>query len=261
MKKQYERWLVLPDAQIPYQDKKTIKAIEKYMLDVAGSDHPYDGWLQLGDLLDFNELSKYNSGYEASIKEEVFETFQAGNKFLDRQQEIIRMGNKNAKFVLLQGNHDYRAVDYSLRFPFLRGVLNYERNLKLKERGIEYIKCWEDKSRMLKLGKAYFTHGNFTGQNHAKKMVDVYAVNVFYGHLHDVQEFPKQIMGTDKTIVGKSLGCICDYSQKYMQGNPSNWQQAFSEFYIFPDGYFTEYTTRIFKHRFVAQNGKVYTGD
>jgi hypothetical protein len=68
-------------------------------------------------------------------------------------------------------------------------------------------------------------------------------------------------MGNDKTIVGKSLGCLCDINQKYMKGNPSNWQQAIAVFYIFPDGYYTEHTMRIFKHRFATMDGKIYDGD
>jgi uncharacterized Fe-S cluster protein YjdI len=258
--KSLQRWLVLPDTQIPYEDVRTLKAVESYMKDVAKSDHPFDGWLQLGDFLDFNELSKYNAGYEASIKEDVAETFAAGNRFLDRQQAIVRAGNKRAKFVLLQGNHDFRAVDYALKFPFLRGILDYEKNLKLKARGIKFVKCWENKSQMFRLGKACFIHGNKVSTNHAKQMCEVYGANIFYGHLHDVQEYSKQVVGKDKVISAKSLGCLCRHDQQYLRGNPTNWVQAFSEFWVLPDGFFTEHTVKIFKHRFVAPNGKVYQG-
>lgn len=257
--KKLQRWIVLPDLQIPYEDERTIKAIETYMKDVAKSSHPFDGWLQLGDFLDFNELSRFNSGYEASIKEDVAETFSAGNQFLDRQQKIILSGNKNAKFVLLQGNHDFRSVDYALKFPFLKGILDFEKNLRLKERGIRYVKCWENKENLFRLGNAYFMHGNFTPLNHAKKMVETYGVCVFYGHTHDVMEFPKSLRGKDRTITGKSLGTLCKYDQKYLKGNPTNWQQAFSEFWILPDDYFQEETVKIFKHRFL-RNGKIYHG-
>ena len=113
---------------------------------------------------------------------------------------------------------------------------------------------------MFQLGNAYFTHGKFLNKYHAFKMVDTYGVCIYYGHTHDIMEFPKSTWGKDKTLVGKSLGCLCLYEQSYMKGAPSNWQQAFSEFYIFRDGFFQENTTKIFNHRFVGANGKIYQG-
>ncbi len=256
----YERWIVLPDTQLPYEDYKTLAAVEAYMKDVQVSDNPFVGWLQLGDFLDFNELSRWNEGYEASIKEEVYDTFQAGNRFLDRHQAIMMLSGRPYEMVLLEGNHDYRAYDYGQKYPFLRGVLNYEKNLRLKERGIKWVKTWSDQHKPFKKGNAYFVHGKYTNQYHAKKMVDTYGVCIYYGHLHDVMEIPKVTWGNDKTIVGKSLGCLCDYQQVYLKGSPTNWQQAISEFYFFPDGFFQEVTIKIFKHRFIGLNGVVYDG-
>lgn len=252
MGRPYQKWIVLPDTQIPHHDPRTLAAVEEYMADVADSKHPFDGWLQLGDFLDFNELSKYNEGYEASIKEDVHSTFEAGNELLDRHEKLIRGPNRRARMVLLQGNHDYRATDYSLKYPWLAQQLDYRRNLRLKERDVEWVRCWEDKDDLFRLGNAYFTHGHYTNQYHAKKMVETYGVCIFYGHLHDVMEHPKVLRGANKTIVGKSLGCLCKYEQKYLKGAPTNWQQSFSEFYVLPDGYFQETTVRIFKHRFIG---------
>lgn len=262
--KEYEKWIVLPDLQLPYFDNLTILAVEAYMRDVAISDEPWDGWLQIGDFLDFNELSSHNAGYEASIEEDVYETFQAGNHFLDRHQAIMALGDKvrghPARMVLLEGNHDYRSYDYSQRFPMFERLLDYRRNLHLDERGVEWVECWKDKSLTFQLGNAHFIHGNYTNQYHAKKMVERYGCCIYYGHTHDVMEISIVQMGPDKTIVGKSLGCLCDYKQKYLRGNPTNWQQAISIFNVFPDGFYTEHTIRIFNHRFVGLNGKVYDG-
>ena len=56
----YQTWLVLPDMQIPFEDKVTMRAVEAYMADVAESDHPFDGYINLGDFLDFSEISRWN---------------------------------------------------------------------------------------------------------------------------------------------------------------------------------------------------------
>ncbi len=255
----YERWIVLPDTQIPFEDKRTLKALESYIADVQASDDPFVGWIQMGDFLDFDELSRWHQGKEASIKGNVYKSFVAGNEFLDRHQALMELSGIPYEMVILQGNHDYRTVDFAEREPKFRDLVDYQRNLKLRDRQIKFVKCWEH-HEIFQKGKAYFTHGNFLNKYHAFKMVDTYGVNIYYGHTHDVIEFPKMTWGKDKTIVGKSLGCLCRYDMPYMKTKPSNWQQAFSEFLFFPDGYFQETTTKIFRHRFIGRNGKVYKG-
>lgn len=254
MRKAYERWLVLPDIHVPYEDKRTFEALEKYVIDVQKSRNPFVGWLQLGDFLDLDELGRWNKDYEASIKGNLAESFERGNSFLDHWQQLM---GEDCKFVMLQGNHDYRTVDFGLKNPHLSQHCNFERNLRLEERGINYVKFWET-GKMYQLGNAFFAHGLSTGLNHAKLSVEKMGVCIFYGHTHDVMEFPKVQYGNDKTLVGKSLGCLCLYEQSYLKGAPTRWQQSFSEFDVFRDGYFQEHTTKIFKHRFVGRNGKVY---
>lgn len=101
---EYERWIVLPDTQIPFEDKRTLRALEAYIEDVQKSDDPFVGWIQMGDFLDFDELSRWNIGYEASIKGDVRKSFEAGNKFLDRHQALMALSGKPYEMVLLEGN-------------------------------------------------------------------------------------------------------------------------------------------------------------
>lgn len=239
--------------QVPYEDKQTMKAVEAYM-----GDHRWDYYINLGDLCDFNEISQWTADSPGAIEEDVADTFDRVNEILDRHQAIVRKNNPHAKFILIEGNHDYRAVSYALKHPGLAKHLNVPRNLRLKERGFQWIPNWSQ-GKLFHIGNAYFSHGKFTNKYHAAKMAEVYGVAMYYGHTHDVMEFPKVLMGNDKTVVAKSLGCLCRYDQKYLRGNPTNWQQAVSTFYFFPDGMFTEHTFRIFKHRFYA-DGKVYDG-
>ena len=93
----------------------------------------------------------------------------------------------------------------------------------------------------------------------AKKHVMQYGCNIYYGHVHSVQEYSLVHRGDDSTLVGKSLGTLCRYDMPYMKGAPSNWQQAIAHFTVFPDGNYTEHTIRIFKHRFESQ-GILYDG-
>lgn len=247
-----QRWAVLPDCQVPYHDVRSLAAVEKYL-----AAHRWDGYINLGDLCDFNEISRYNEGFPGRVKERVDQTFAAVNAILDRHQSIIRARNKDARFVLLEGNHDYRAVAYTEQHPELGKTLSVPDNLRLKERGFEWVPNWS-KGKLFKLGNAYFSHGLSTTKYHSSVMAARYGVCIFYGHTHDIQEFPMVLHGPDKTIVGKSLGCLCKYNQKYLKGAPTNWMQAVSTFFIFPDGYFTEYTSKIFRHKFVGPDGILY---
>ena len=249
-----QRWIVLPDHQVPYEDKETLRAVEAYI-----ADNRWDGLVNLGDFLDFQELARFNEGRPGAIKGVVGNSFASGRNVLDRQLRALRSRNKLARYVLLEGNHDYRATTWAEKHPEMADLLDVPTGLGLRERRVEWVPSWS-KGKLFRLGNAFFTHGLITSKHHASVMAARYGVPIFYGHTHDVSEFSAVLHGDDKTIVGKSLGCLCRYDQAYMKGAPHNWQQAISTFFVNPDGYFNEYTTRIFKHRFVAPDGKIYDG-
>jgi len=245
-----KRWIIIPDLQVPYEDKRSLAAVEKYI-----AAHRWDGWLCLGDFLDFNELSSYVEGKPGAVQEDVAETFNAGNVILDRHRGLVG----DAQMVLLQGNHDYRAVSYAEKHPGLKGQLDVPRNLRLAERGIKWVQSWE-RGELYKIGNAYFTHGLLTGKYAASRMVDHYGVCIYFGHCHDVSFHSKVRHGDDKTLEGGSLGCLCNYSQRYLRGAPSAWQQAVTTMFVQPNGNYNLYTSRIFGHRFTGPDGVEYAG-
>lgn len=249
-----QRWVIIPDLQIPYHDTRSLAAVETY---IAG--YRWDGWLCLGDFLDFNELSSYVEGKPGAVRESVAETFAAGNSVLERHSRIVRDVNPKARMVLIEGNHDYRATAYAERFPALKEHLSVPKNLRLKERGVEWVPSWS-KGKLFKLGNAYFTHGLLTGKYAASRMVDHYGVCIYFGHDHGVSFHAKVRHGDDKTLEGGSLGCLCRYDQKYLKGAPTNWQQAVTTMFVQPNGNYNLYVSRIFNHRFVGPDGVEYSG-
>jgi hypothetical protein len=242
--------------QVPHEDKRTMRAVEAYM-----ADERWDYYINLGDFMDFNCVSRYVRDLpRQKIGQTIAKDYEAGNAVLDRHCKAARRKNPRCEMVLLEGNHDYRIEAHIDKYPELEGCAEMENMLKLRERGIEWIRCHRD-GATYSIGHATFIHGRFTNKYHSYKHCDYYGCNIFYGHTHDVQEYGKVLHGEDKTIKGKSLGCLCDYKQAYIKGNPTNWQQAFAVFWFFLDGYFQEHTSAIFKHRFIGPtNGKVYDG-
>lgn len=244
-----QRAIVLTDIHLPYEDKKTLKAVEKFM-----ADYKFDYYINLGDLIDFDYISKYNEANKRGNEgKRIRKDYETANKLLDRHQAIIRSNNKHAKFILLEGNHDQRIERFIDKEPVTEGYFEMEHGLNLKKRGFQ----WYRENEVFKLGKVRFIHGKYTSKNHAFKHVDNYGFNIVYGHLHDVQCYSKIQYGDDSTIVGQSIGCLCRYDQKYLKGNPTNWVQSFGIFEFFPDGAFTYNVVRIIKNKFIY-NGKVY---
>ena len=249
------RVLASPDAQAPYHDTVAESALERY-----AADNYYHEWVDLGDFLDFDFLGRHNIGkHRQNAGKLLKEHYAIGREILDRRLKILRGNNPDAAYTQIEGNHDYRPEVFIDGNLHLEGMIEVEEGLGLKERDVRYIRNWRD-GTTYQIGKAVFAHGLYIGKTHAVKMVETYCENIFYGHTHDVMEFPKIMHGRDKVVVGQSLGCLCRYDQSYIKNNPKNWQQAFGEFFFFPNGQFTYYVPRIIAGRFVAPSGKVYSG-
>lgn len=249
------RWLVIPDPQVPYHDKRSLAAVEKYM-----ADERWDGVIYLGDLMDFDCISSFNKENLRAIEtKRLQKDYDIANEILDRHQKIVRARNRRATFVLIEGNHEYRVERLIDANPALEGLFEVPIKLRLKQRGFKWVPYWS-KGDTYRVGRAVFVHGQYTTKYHAAKMVDAYGSSVFYGHTHDMMCYPRVHRGKEDLQVGQSLGCLCERDQAYMKGKPSNWQQGFGVFYFLPNGLYNYYTPRIIRHAFVAPNGKVYEG-
>jgi hypothetical protein len=244
--------LVLPDMQLPYIDKKTVKNVLKY-----ASEHYWDICLQLGDFMDWDFISKWTADNARKTEGRRFsDEFAMANKFLDEFVAAVRNKNKNCKIVILQGNHDYRVEVVMDKTPSYAGMLEMETNLRFKERKIDYWKYWETR-RPYKIGHAWFIHGEYYGNNHAKKTAENFHRNVFYGHTHDRMGYTKTTVGDD-SVYCESLGTLSIRDLDYMGKKPSNWMQCFSVFYFQPNGNFNHYVTNIVNHEFTSVEGKHY---
>lgn len=248
------RVIVIPDLQVPYQDDKALAAAEKYM-----ADETWDEVLYLGDFMDLDQVSRFTRDAPGKVEgKRLKKDYVTGNKILDRQQAIIRKRNPKAKFTLLTGNHDFRALVFEDEHPQLKGMLDIETNLRTAERGIKVVHCYPA-GDVYKIGKANFIHGIYVGDNAARKTVENYGFDVFTGHTHDINLFCKHRWGLGKTLIGQSLGCICRTDLDYIGKNPKNWVHAVTTFYFRPDGNYNHYVSVIKGARFTAPNGKLYT--
>lgn len=248
--------LAIPDLQIRAKgghDRKSLKAVEKYMTDIR-----IDELLYMGDFMDFPQVSRFVADDPETQSESLAADYRVGNAILDRHQKIVRKNNPKAKFTFLMGNHDIRPEKFAVKHPQLKGLVEVEHCLKLKERGMKVVRCYPE-GEAHKIGKALFIHGLYTSQNHAKKHVERFGCNIFYGHTHDDQSHSLALWGKGQGVIGQSLGCLCEYEQPYIGKSPKNWCQAVTTFHFRKDGNFNHYVSRIFNHKFTAPNGKTYS--
>jgi predicted phosphodiesterase len=251
MSKKLERVLVLPDIHIPVEDKLTLRGVERY-----AAEHKWDEVIYLGDFMDLGVISSHNKNNLRAISgQSLGKDYDAGNRTLDRHQRLFG----NAKLTLLEGNHEFRTERYINANPQLEGLVEVPIRLDLKSRGIEWVPSWS-KGKIYSKGKANYSHGKYHGRNHARKHMDNFGVNIFYGHTHDEELVSKVFHGDNNTVVAHSLGCLCDYNQSYLLGNPTNWQHAFATFHFRPDGFFNYTVTKIFDHAFVSPEGEWFDG-
>ena len=251
-----EKWVVLPDTQWPYHDERTVNAVLRYV-----AENTFDGLLQLGDFMDWGFISRWTKDNARAIEGNRFlKEYEGANKFLDQIVDSVRANNKKAQIVILEGNHDWRVENVIDKDPKLEGLIEMEKNLRFKERGVYFHRYWTHR-KPYQIGKALFIHGEYTNDHHAKKTALAFGQPVYYGHTHDHQLYSRVMRGDDKTVTAESLGCLCRYDMPdYMEHRPNNWQQGFAVFYFRPNGYFNHFFIDIFNHSFTSPEGKEYKG-
>lgn len=245
-----KRVLILPDSHVPNHDVLTHKTILKFMKDMS-----FDYCVDLGDLMDFDMISRFTSDVLRQLEgKRILKDYDVANKVLDERQKAL--GSK-CKYILLEGNHDYRMEVLIDKMPQFEGLLEVEKNLHLKERGIKWVPSWS-RGELYTIGKLNFMHGDYVGKYHASKMIDVYGVNLVYGHVHDHQVYEKTTKDHKNPRMAMSLGHIADPTKlKYTRNRPNNWSQLIGVAEILDNGNFTLLPIRIINHTF-SFNGKVY---
>ena len=163
------------------------------------------------------------------------------------------MSAEGAEIVYLEGNHSDWVNQYIDQHPEMEGIINLPIMLGLKERGVKWIP-YKSTNNYYKIGKVYFTHGEYTVSNHAKKMLDVWNCNIRYGHLHEHQVWSK----TSRRGIGDfhkavSIPCLCKQGD-YMAGKSDNWSNGLYIAYIKPNGNFHEYVICINDNEFHFNN-------
>ena len=246
-----KRLIALGDTHAPFQDQGFIDGICAYLEDTW-----VDSLVHVGDLLDFEPISKFVAGLPGLAEGKRLETeFTQGRAILNQLATAARTRNPKCGITLIEGNHEARLDKYLMANPELIGLISLPDLLGLNKLNATFVP-FDTK------GKVYnphpdliFTHGITACKYHAEKHVTRYLTSHFYGHTHDTQRHPLAVYGESKILVGQALGCSCGLSPAYIKGRPSNWQHAFGIFYLYPagGGFQDQLITASPKRKFIAE--------
>lgn len=245
------KWaLLLPDLHHPYQNKKCLKAIFKWLREYGKKIHYL---ILTGDQMDFESISHWLKDKTRVLEgKRLIADYQKFDKdILTPLENYVR---KDCQKIYLLGNHEDWVTQAIDRNPQGEGYWEINKNLHLKDRGWKII----HPNGYFNLGKLTIIHGVYTNEFHAKKTVQAFCCSVAYGHTHDVQEYTQVTSLKIKDIhKAHSIGCLCDKNPDYMKNRPNKWVHAFMVVDLSPNGEFTEHTINIINGKF-RWHGKLY---
>lgn len=221
--------LVLPDIHIEDPDPETLALVMKF---AKAHKSKWDEVILLGDLLDFDAISRFN---ENKPRETWGKTLAVARDKAREFLEGLRTATGDCPIVYLEGNHEARLGAYVDAHPELDGLLDVESLLDFK--GSYYLRSWSKGEHYYK-NDAVFMHGQSTTKNHAGKHADLIGHGgIYYGHTHQVQSFGKVMLADGQTVRSASLGCLSNLRPKYMLGRATNWEQAFGVCHFYHGGH------------------------
>jgi len=258
------RAFVFGDTQIPFHDKRLLNLIFGFARNVLKPDT----LVHVGDLLD----AKSFGGFERKNQVENFidcvdTNYKIANEHLSKLTAI----NPDAQKELLEGNHDYRIYKHIQKYPRLKGMLDIEKNLHLKDRGFRFWLWKKPRESMgkyrrgtlapLRLGKLRVYHGLRFNQYHAQYNIAENSHSVLYGHVHDFQMASGRRHDSRDRHVAYCIGHCCDESQMdWRHGKASNWIHGFAVVeWSEKTGAFTVHPIPVTNYQFIW-NGVLYKG-
>ncbi|MDV6975289.1 metallophosphoesterase [Mycobacterium intracellulare] len=223
-----KRVCVISDTQMPYDDRKALKALIRYI----GDTQP-DEVIHIGDLMDFPQPSRWNKGTAGEFEGSVFEDCeQAKKRFLEPLREVY-----DGPVGVHEGNHDERARTYLAKYaPALAesGAFNIETLLDFDGFGIELLPEFN------KIAPGWITTHGHRGQismsqiggRTAHNAAIKFDVSVVMGHTHrqGITSSSRGFGGdVNRVLVGVEVGHLMNQKLAgYLKGGTGNWQLGFA---------------------------------
>lgn len=211
--------LVIGDAHVDqYQDLRRFRALGEYIRDTKP-----DNIVAIGDFMSMNCLSAWDKDKRKKMEGQRYEDeIYAGNYALD----IMGKVPKNTHLVFLEGNHEERLKRYLDYDPTFDGHVSIAKDLRLYERGWE----WVDYKCDYVINGVSFTHCPINGVGRAignpsvaQKALKLYHNSVVFGHTHTLDHAAEHRHGGAHLQQALSVGCFFEHVDEYAQGSITNY--------------------------------------
>lgn len=127
--------LVIPDIQYPYHDSLALAKLIK-----VAKDHQPDQIIQIGDGVDFPQVSQWSKGNAGEYTDTLQEHIDG---FKREVLKPLREAAPEAKMLWLEGNHDLRVRDFVRKYAYPLGplrALEMPALFELDEVAVEYVR-------------------------------------------------------------------------------------------------------------------------
>ena len=223
-----KRVLIVPDTQLPFDDRKALKAV----IQAIGDIQP-DEVIHIGDLMDYPTPSRWTKGTAVEFSKVVkAHGEQAKTRFLKPLREVY-----SGPVGIHEGNHDLRPREYLTKYaPALaefEDSFHFENLLDFDGFGVKLLPEFND------VAPGWVTtHGHRGGinlsqiaGNTALNAAKKFGTSVVMGHTHrmGIGSYTYGVGGSARAVVtGMEVGNLMDMKQAgYLKGGTGNWQQGF----------------------------------
>lgn len=222
-----KRIVVISDTQIPFDDRKAVKAVVRFIVDTQP-----DEVIHIGDLMDYPSPSRWTKGTAEEFRLRIKpDSEQAKRRFL----EPLRAGYDGPVGVH-EGNHDLRPREYLARYA--PALVEYEDDFRF-ESLLDF-----DGFGVTVLPEAHkvapgwvTTHGHRGGIRLSQKSSDTaynamkrFNASVVIGHTHRQGIKPETLGfgGHQKVFWSMEVGNLMNMRlATYLKGATANWQSGF----------------------------------
>lgn len=220
--------VVISDTQIPFDDRRALKALIKFI-----GDYQPDEVIHIGDLMDFPQPSRWNKSTAGEFEGSVFaDCEQAKRRFLEPLRQVYQ-----GPVGVHEGNHDERARTYLAKYaPALAAskAFNIETLLDFDGFGVSLL------PEFYKIAPGWITTHGHRGQISLSRNAGATALNaakkfntsVIMGHTHrqgigsNTSGFGGDIV---RQVTGVEVGHLMNMKlATYLKGGTGNWQQGFA---------------------------------
>jgi hypothetical protein len=241
----------MPDTHVKYMDKRAVRSYMKFL-----EWYQPDVHLIFGDFADCEGISHWESD-QLEPRRLVPEMIEA-RRLLDN---IVSITPKASSRIFLTGNHEDWIKQGMARMPeMFEGIeklgidISVDSLLNLSGFGYDVFPV----NDLVRIGNAHFTHGTYAGTTHARKHMQVFKCNIYYGHTHDNQVWNEtSIYGPMEAAAN---GCLSRLDAKFLRGKPNNWVHGHGAWEFFRDGSFTRYFIPIY-HGKSSFAGQIFDGN